>query len=103
MQENIETQSNVESQQNQQSNVQHVDSKNFEKLRLLDEDRMSLDLARANKRNAQLQAEKAIAQNETADLAYKYLILQIYMKYGLNENDALTESGDILKNAALKK
>jgi len=71
--------------------------------RIAEEDRLALELAKANKKAALAQAEKAMAQNETAELAYKYVVLQIYMKYGLTESDAFTESGEIIKNGALKQ
>lgn len=66
-------------------------------------DRLALELAKANRKTALAQAEKALAQNETADLSYKYVVLQIYMKYGLTEADALDESGTILRGGALPK
>jgi hypothetical protein len=74
-----------------------------QRAKISEQDRMALEVAKANKKTAIAQAEKAIAQNETAELAYKYTVLQIYMKYGLTEADALTEGGDIIKNGALKQ
>ena len=68
--------------------------------KLAEIDRMALELAKANRKTALAQAEKALAQNETADLAYKYVILQLYMKYGLTEADAITEAGEIVKGGA---
>ena len=68
--------------------------------KLAEVDRMALELAKANRKTALAQAEKALAQNETADLAYKYVVLQLYMKYGLTEADAITEAGDIVKGGA---
>jgi hypothetical protein len=60
-------------------------------------DKLALELAKMNKRLAAVNAEKALAQNETADLHYKYVVLQIYMKYGLTPNDSIDESGNILR------
>lgn len=71
----------------------------FEKLKLEELDRMALELSKMNKRLAQAAAEKALAQNETADLHYKYTVLQIYMKYGLTPSDSIDENGNIIKNA----
>jgi hypothetical protein len=71
--------------------------------KLTDADRLALELAKANKKTAVAVAEKAIAQNETAELAYKYLVLQIYMKYGLSELDAISEVGEILRGGAVPK
>lgn len=74
-----------------------------EKIKLDDVDRMALEVAKANKKTALANAEKALAQNETAELAYKYIVLQIYMKYGLTDKDAISEMGDILKGGAVVK
>lgn len=71
--------------------------------KLSDVDRMSLELAKSNKRTALALAEKALAQNEVAELSYKYTVLQLYMRYGLTEADALSEAGDILRGGALKQ
>jgi hypothetical protein len=73
------------------------------KEKLQETDRLALELAKANRKTALANAEKAIAQNETADLAYKYVILQLYMKYGLTEQDAISEQGEILRGGAVKQ
>ena len=70
---------------------------------LQDVDKMSLELAKSRRLLALAQAEKALAQNETAELAYKYVILQLYMKYGLTEADAIDESGKIIRGGALQQ
>jgi len=64
---------------------------------------MIVEVAKANKRLALAQAEKALAQNETADVSYKYMILQLYMKYGLTAQDAIDESGNIIRGGAKDK
>jgi hypothetical protein len=69
--------------------------------RLSDIDRMALELARQQRLTALADAKAAIAQNEKAELAYKYVVLQLYMKYGLNDADAISEQGDIIKGGAL--
>ena len=93
--------------ENQDSTMENMQSANsnlpIQKPRISEQDRMALEVAKANKKTAIAQAEKAIAQNDTAELAYKYTVLQIYMKYGLTEADALTEGGEIIKNGALKQ
>lgn len=71
--------------------------------RLQEVDRLALELSKANRKISLANAEKALAQNETAELGYKYVVLQLYMKYGLNETDALTEAGEIIKGGALPK
>lgn len=69
--------------------------------RLTDMDRMALELARQQRLTALADARAAIAQNEKAELAYKYVVLQLYMKYGLTDADAISENGEIVKNGAL--
>lgn len=69
--------------------------------RLTDMDRMALELARQQRLTALADARAAIAQNEKAELAYKYVVLQLYMKYGLTDADAISENGEIIKNGAL--
>lgn len=69
--------------------------------RLSDVDRMALELARQRRLTALAEAKTAVAQNENAELAYKYVVLQIYMKYGLTDADAIGENGEIVKNGAL--
>jgi hypothetical protein len=61
-------------------------------------DRMAMEIAKTTKKAAESEAGKALAQNETATLNYRYVILQIYMKYGLSSNDALGEDGNIIYN-----
>jgi hypothetical protein len=68
---------------------------------LQDADRLVLESAKNRKQLALAQAEKALAQNESAELAYKYIVLQLYMKYNLTEADAIDESGKILRGGAL--
>lgn len=60
-------------------------------------DRMALELAKSRRETALAEAKTALAHNEKAELAYKYVVLQLYMKYGLTETDAITESGDIVR------
>lgn len=68
--------------------------------KLNDFDKVNLDLAKANRRAALAQAKQAIAENEASELSYKYFVLQLYMKYGLNEMDAIGENGEILRGQA---
>jgi len=63
-------------------------------------DKMALELAKSQRQVALADAKTALANNEKADLQYKYVILQLYMKYGLSEKDALNEDGTILYNGA---
>lgn len=72
-------------------------------LRLLDVDKLALDLARSQRQTALAEAKAALAQNEKAELAYKYVVLQLYMKYGLTEADAISENGEIIKGGAIPR
>jgi hypothetical protein len=69
--------------------------------KLLDIDRMALELARSQRQTALAEARTALAQNEKSELAYKYVVLQLYMKYGLTDADAISETGDIVRGGAL--
>lgn len=71
--------------------------------KMADVDRMALELAKSRRETALAEAKTALAQNEKADLSYKYVVLQLYMKYGLTEADAITESGDIVRGGAKAK
>lgn len=71
--------------------------------KLMDIDRMALELARSRRQTALAEAKTALAQSETAELAYKYVVLQLYMKYGLTDADAVSEAGDIIKGGALQR
>lgn len=68
--------------------------------KLSEVDKMALELAKSQRQVALAEAKTALASNEKADLQYKYVILQLYMKYGLSEKDALNEDGTILYNGA---
>jgi hypothetical protein len=71
---------------------------------LSEADKSSFELARMKQKLALAAAEKALAQNETAELNFKYLLLQLYVKYGLDTTvDALTEDGKIVRNALLNQ
>jgi hypothetical protein len=70
--------------------------------RLMDIDRMALELAKSQRQTALAEAKTALAQNEKAELAYKYVVLQLYMKYGLTERDAISEAGEIIRGGAIQ-
>ena len=71
--------------------------------KLMDVDKLALDLARERRKTALAEAKTALAQNDNAELSYKYVILQLYMKYGLTDADAISEAGDIVRGGALPK
>lgn len=69
--------------------------------KLSDLDRMALELSKQQRQTALAEARTALAQNEKAELAYKYVVLQLYMKYGLTEADVISEDGAIVRGGAL--
>jgi hypothetical protein len=71
--------------------------------KLSDVDKLVLDLAKERRATALAEAKTALAKNESAELGFKYTVLQLYMKYGLNEADAINENGEIIKNGALQQ
>lgn len=64
---------------------------NTEKLN--DMDRMALELVKSREQTARAQFEAAVINT-------RHAILQIYMKYGLTEADAIKEDGTIIKGGA---
>lgn len=62
--------------------------------KMAEEDRLALSLAKSRR-------ETALAQVENADLNYRYTVLQLYMKYKMDANDALSEDGSIVKGGAV--
>lgn len=65
--------------------------------KVLDSDRELLKAAKTKKIIAGLTAEKALAQNETADAQYNLLIAHLFIKYGLTANDQMNEDGSIAR------
>jgi hypothetical protein len=63
-------------------------------------DRLSLDLSKTKRELALADAKTAVSNSEKAELAYRYFILKLYMKYHLTESDAITEGGDIIRGGA---
>jgi len=70
--------------------------------RLAEVDKLALELAKSRRETALATAKTALAQNDNAELSYKYVVLQLYMKYGLNERDAISEAGDIIRGGAVQ-
>lgn len=70
-------------------------------VKMSDTDRMVLELAKSKRQVALAEAKTALAQNENAELSYKYVVLQLYMKYGLTEKDAINENGEIIRGGAV--
>lgn len=68
---------------------------------ITDTDRVAIEQAKVRKQLTLAEAKSALAQNDNADLSYKYLVLQLYMKYGLTEKDAIAEDGKILRGSVV--
>jgi hypothetical protein len=83
---------------------EQVETSNFppSNEQLSQEDRHTLDIAKMNRKLALAAAEKALAENNSAELSYKYVVLQLYMKYGLTEVDAIDEQGFVHRGANQK-
>jgi hypothetical protein len=60
-------------------------------------DKIILELVSTQEKLAVAEAEKALAKSETASLRYKYVLLQIYMKYNMSSSDKLSENGLIIR------
>lgn len=71
--------------------------------RLSEVDVLGLDLAKSKRQVALAEAKTALANNENAELNYKYFVLQLYMRYGLTAADAISEAGDIIRGGAVQK
>lgn len=71
--------------------------------RLMDVDKLALDLAKERRQTALAEAKTALAKSETAELNFRYTVLQLYMKYNMDSSDALSENGDIIKGGAVQQ
>lgn len=71
--------------------------------KLNDIDRMALNLAKSRKELAYSEAKNAITTSQKADLEYQYVVMQLYVKYGLTLDDGITEDGSIVIGAKLKQ
>lgn len=69
--------------------------------RLDEVDRLTLELAKNQRLLANSEAKTALANSEKSDLAYKNIVLQLYLKYGLSFSDAIKETGEIVFGGAL--
>lgn len=63
-------------------------------------DRMALELSKSKRFLFLAEAKTALANSEKSELEYKYVVLQLYMKYNLTEADAINENGDIIYGGA---
>lgn len=60
-------------------------------------DKNTLGMASLSCQITKANAEAAIAKHETSEVTYKYVVAQLYIKYGLTKGDTITENGDIIK------
>lgn len=63
-------------------------------------DMLTLALARSKSKLALAEAKTAVAQSEKSELDYRYSVLQLYRKYGLNDQDAISEDGMIVRGGS---
>lgn len=68
-----------------------MDDKRF----ISDLDKAALELANANRQVALANAKKCLVENELAEVKYKNLVLQLYLKYQLSSSDLISEDGEI--------
>lgn len=69
---------------------------NKEELKLEERDFLILKTAKAENKSA-------LAQAEVAELSYRNLVLQLFLKYGLTQEDIIDENGNIVKGGAVQK
>ncbi len=70
--------------------------------KLSDVDKAALDLAKERRATAQSEVKLAQSKGENAELSFRYVVLQLYMKYGLTNQDALAEDGTIVIGGAVQ-
>lgn len=61
------------------------------------EDAGAMNSAKLNAELALSQAKEAIAKSQVQELQHKYLVLQLFFKYGLTEKDHITPQGVIVR------
>lgn len=71
--------------------------------KLSDQDCFALEKAKMNKSLAETELKASQLQNTAADLQFKNVVLQLYMKYGMSQNDAFDEQGNIHRNVKMEK
>lgn len=63
--------------------------------RLNDTDVKDLEITKLKRQLALKTAEREVSESKAVDFEFRYFVLQLYMKYGLNPTDALDEQGNI--------
>jgi len=64
--------------------------------KITEEDRLTIELAKSNKKIAEITMEKATVQKDLAEAYFRNLILEVYMKYGLTKNHSIDAAGNII-------
>lgn len=67
---------------------------------LSQEDMLSIERAQAKLELAALTARAASSESELAQMQYKNIIMQLFMKYGLSKSDTINRDGTITKNGS---
>jgi hypothetical protein len=66
--------------------------------KLSEQDLNTLREAIVNAKLARLTAEKSIAENNAADLSHRYIVLQLFVKYGLALGvDSIDDAGTFVR------
>lgn len=68
----------------------------MDELKISEQDQMVVEVAKSKLLAAR-------SQHETADIAFKHLVLQLFMKYGLKPEDQIKEDGTIVKANVVKE
>lgn len=66
--------------------------------RLSDADMLSLERANNKRQLALANAKAATVEAEAAELSYKNLVMQLFMKHGLSQDDAINPDGSLRRN-----
>jgi hypothetical protein len=67
--------------------------------KLSDADKATLDSTKAKAELAFANAKAAVAQSETAKLQYDNIVLQLALRYKLNEGDTIGDNGEIKRKS----
>ena len=71
--------------------------------KLIDADKMTLDISKMKRELALANAKTAIAQSESAELTYNNIVLQLAIKYKLSDGDVINDNGEIQRKTGEEK
>jgi hypothetical protein len=63
--------------------------------KISDQDKITLDAIKMKRELAIANARAAVAQSESADMSYNNVVLQLAIKYKLNDGDMIEDDGKI--------